>query len=705
MTVILLIIIIINFALEIRALDDSIIEKAIESSRLISESMINARDIYSTEVVAKLNDIPEVNFSHNYSSFPNHAPIPASFLMELSEKIRQSNPELIVRYYSDYPFPWREKEGGVKDDFQKSALQNIRQNPSQPFYREEKIKGVPFFRYGVGDVMKPSCVECHNRHPDSPKRDWKVGDVRGVLEISYPLSLFQSADNYTHHLTRLVVITFVVIILLYQTIEKMVKSESNKKINQILQEANRELEEKVEMKTKDLILKERAIAATQNGIIIVDATKPDFPCMLVNPAFEQMTGYQAKEVIGKNCRFLQGNDQNQESLQILRRSLKNHQGCQVIVRNYKKNGDLFWNELNISPIYDVHGNLTHYIGVQNDVTERVNTEQIMKRQLNAMDATIDGIAVLENEIFVYVNASHHKLFGYNDPQDLIGVNWRVLYSPQEVDRIEKDIFPILYDHGYWQGEAIATKKDGSTFIEGLSLSINDNVIICICRDITDIKKAQEEVKTSLRQKEILLKEIHHRVKNNLLVVSSLIDWQTEFLTDPNIISIMEDSQKRIQSMALIHEKLYKSSDLARIDLAEYLKSLIEQVFLSSNLNLDKINIEFDLQSIFVNIETATPCGLIVNELVANSLEHAFSNQENGTISLNLCLDRSKKITLIVKDNGIGFPDNFDWQKTDSLGLQLVSLLTQQLEGKLVINQEQGTEVIIAFKELEYNTRF
>ena len=111
------------------------------------------------------------------------------------------------------------------------------------------------------------------------------------------------------------------------------------------------------------------------------------------------------------------------------------------------------------------------------------------------------------------------------------------------------------------------------------------------------------------------------------------------------------------------------------------------------------------RSILVNVETATPCGLIVNELVANSLEHAFPNRENGTITLNLCLDKSEKITLIVKDNGIGFPDNFDWRTADSLGLQLVGLLTQQLEGELTINQNQGTEVIITFEELEYRTRF
>ncbi|MEB3226689.1 MAG: PAS domain-containing protein [Synechococcus sp.] len=693
-----------NISWELKSLNFTVRKEAHEASHLVADSLIKSRDLYASEVVSKLKTNNLAEFSHDYSQ-PGIAPIPASYLIRLSEKIKEENPEMIVNYYSDYPFPWR-KNGGPQDDFQKLALQEIRSNPSREFYRIEKFNGEDFFRYGIGDLMKPSCIECHNSHPDSPKTDWKEGDVRGVLEVSYPLNVFfqDSQDNYQKHLARLITITGLILGSIFIAFRKIIKAESTRKANGLLQEANLALEKKIDEKTKDLRLQQRAIAATQNGIIIVDALASNYPCIAVNPAFENITGYSAKEVIGRNCRFLQGADHNQPGLQTIRKSLKKKQSCKVIVRNYKKNGDVFWNELSISPIFDTEGKLTHFIGIQNDVTERVRSEVIMKRQADAMNATIDGVAILENDRFVYLNSSHVKLFGYDNEQELIGLSWKALYSPEEIKHFERNIFPILQEKGYWQGEAIANRKNGSTFIEGLSLSLQNNVIICVCRDVTTLKKAQQEVESSLKQKDILLREIHHRVKNNLLVVSSLIDWQSEFFNEPNLLSAMEDSQRRIRSMALIHEKLYRSFNLAELDLADYLKTLAEQIYASNKRHLNKAKLNFELQSIFVNIETATPCGLIVNELILNALEHAFPENQSGTILIHLSSDDNDAIKLSVKDDGIGFSENFNWRQSDSLGLQLVDLLTEQLEGDLDIQQKHGTEVMITFKELQYANR-
>lgn len=477
-----------------------------------------------------------------------------------------------------------------------------------------------------------------------------------------------------------------------------------KKVNNLLQEMNHDLEKKVEEKTKDLLLQKRAIDAAQDGIVIVDALAPDLPCISINPSFERITGYQASEIVGKNCRILQGLDTDQSGLSVLRKGLKEQKSFAVLLRNYRKNGDVFWNHLSVSPIFDNEGRLTHYIGIQNDVSKRIKSELVMKRQSDAMNAAVDGISILKGENFIYINDSFAKLFGYKNKQELIGVSWKALYPSEEIANFESSILPVIYEKGYWQGEVNAIRKDGSIFSEGLSLSLKNNVIIRICRDITPLKKYQDDIESSLKQKEILLREIHHRIKNNLLVVSSLINWQSDFFDDPQVLSAMEDSQNRIRSMALIHEKLYGSSNLMTIDLADYLKTLVDEVHSSSQRFSNRVEIKFDLQPVFVNIETATPCGLIVNELVLNSLEHAFEPEQAGTILVAMSVDENQQINIKVKDDGLGLPQHFNWQESESLGLQLVSLLTDQLEGELNIAQDKGVDVTVTFEELHYEQR-
>ncbi|MBZ8178727.1 PAS domain S-box protein [Oscillatoria salina] len=224
------------------------------------------------------------------------------------------------------------------------------------------------------------------------------------------------------------------------------------------------------------------------------------------------------------------------------------------------------------------------------------------------------------------------------------------------------------------------------------------------RDISDRKKAEEKIKASLREKELLLKEIHHRVKNNLLVVSSLLEWQADYFKNPKIIKMFENSQHRIQTMALIHEKLYRSDDLAQINFGDYLETLVNHIFMSCNPESQSVKIALDLQPINLNIETANPCGLIVNELVANIFKHAFPGDRKGKIWLKLEKNKAREITLIVKDNGVGFPETIDWQNTESLGLQLVCTLTEQIEGKLELERSHGTTFKLTFSELHYERR-
>ena len=255
-----------------------------------------------------------------------------------------------------------------------------------------------------------------------------------------------------------------------------------------------------------LLLQEKGIAASKNGIVIADACQPGRPTIFVNPAFEKITGYSAAEVIGRNCRFLQGQDRSQPELVELRESLKTGQSCTVVLRNYRKDGSLFWNELSISPIYDEEGHLTHYVGVQTDVTKRIQAERSLQQQLAAVEAAVDGIAILDSEErYIYLNHSHVDMFGYEDSTELLGKSWRNLYSPEEVERFERDIFPLLLRDGYWQGEATGKRRDGSTFAEEVSLTLTEYGLVCVCRDIRERQRAAAALKASQERFELAMR--------------------------------------------------------------------------------------------------------------------------------------------------------------------------------------------------------
>ncbi len=216
------------------------------------------------------------------------------------------------------------------------------------------------------------------------------------------------------------------------------------------------------------------------------------------------------------------------------------------------------------------------------------------------------------------------------------------------------------------------------------------------KDITERKETENEIKASLKQKEVLLKEIHHRVKNNLQVVSSLLDFQSEHIKDKEAIEAFSKSQDRIRVMALLHEKLCQSGDLARVNIAEHIRDLISYLFHLRQINADTIILKTHVDDIFLSIDVAIPCGLIVSELVSNCLKHAFPQDKKGTICIDLWSDKKGKLALIVRDNGVGIPKHIDFRKTKSLGLQLVNMLVYQLRGSIELGRSGGTVFKITF---------
>jgi two-component sensor histidine kinase len=212
------------------------------------------------------------------------------------------------------------------------------------------------------------------------------------------------------------------------------------------------------------------------------------------------------------------------------------------------------------------------------------------------------------------------------------------------------------------------------------------------------KQAEARIKASLHEKELLLKEIHHRVKNNMQIISSILTLQSVSTGNEKLTSIFNQCQDRINSMALVHEKLYQTEDLSDINFKEYIETLTKSLFDSYKKDKDEINLKIDVEDVFLDIDTAIPLGLVINELVTNSLKHAFKKKGKGKISIFLQDINENKLKLRLTDNGIGFPKGFDFRNTDSLGFQLITLLAEnQLKGKIDLHQNEGTEFRLTFK--------
>ncbi|MBD2613018.1 MAG: PAS domain S-box protein [Nostoc sp. ZfuVER08] len=213
------------------------------------------------------------------------------------------------------------------------------------------------------------------------------------------------------------------------------------------------------------------------------------------------------------------------------------------------------------------------------------------------------------------------------------------------------------------------------------------------------QKVEVKLRSALAEKEVLLKEVHHRVKNNLQIVSSLLQLQSHTIKDPEVIKVLRESQNRIESISLIHKNLYTSTNIGKIDIGEYINNLATSLLISYQIVPGRITLETDIDSVCLNIDQAIACGLVINELISNALKHAFPNQQAGRIQITL-RNLNNIIEMTIQDNGIGLPDNLDWRNTDSLGLSLVyDLVTEQLEGEITLERDGGTVFKIQFTQL------
>jgi two-component sensor histidine kinase len=244
------------------------------------------------------------------------------------------------------------------------------------------------------------------------------------------------------------------------------------------------------------------------------------------------------------------------------------------------------------------------------------------------------------------------------------------------------------------------RKNGSEFPVEIGLNPIDTedgvMVLSSIVDISDRKQKEERIQAALKEKDLLLGEIHHRVKNNLQVIHSLLNLQSSLISDPTVKSMLMDSQNRIKSMALIHQTLYQSNDFARVDFSGFLDALVPTLVISYGVDAHRINVNINVQSVFLPINTAIPCGLLINELITNALKHAFPNGSSGQINVSLTHKHDHTIILEISDDGVGIPSALDINAVETLGLRLVALLSQQLDGNLSINRCNPTRFTLEF---------
>ena len=502
----------------------------------------------------------------------------------------------------------------------------------------------------------------------------------------------------------------------------------------LTEEALRESEEKYRT----------VVNSANDGIIIVQ----DGLIQFINPRLSKMSGYSAEEVLGQPFTdFL-----SPEEIPEIKKSYDLRMAGRDVPAKYelvlhKKTGEPYFVEVNTSII--TYRKKPAALIIARDFTARKQTEKLKDSIFRISEAAIssDSLEELFQSIHQVISdlmpANNYYIALYDQKSDILSFPYFVdEYDPPPEPKkagrgltecvlrtgkpllASPEVFSQLVRRGEvesigapsidWLG--VPLNIDGSTigvmvvqtYTEGVRYGEEEKNILKFVSDQVAMtvyrKRTEAQIKSSLQEKDVLLKEIHHRVKNNMQVISSLLNLQSRHIQDPVVLEMFKESQRRIRSMALIHERLYQSSDLSRIEFSQYLRNLATHLFHSYQVDSSRIQLRLEAEEVHLNINTAIPCGLIVNELISNALKHAFPEGRSGTLGLDLRAVAGDGYVLRVKDDGVGFPENLDFRKTETLGMQIVSTLVDQIDGSIELTRKMGTEFIIHFEEVKYSQR-
>jgi two-component system, sensor histidine kinase PdtaS len=324
-------------------------------------------------------------------------------------------------------------------------------------------------------------------------------------------------------------------------------------------------------------------------------------------------------------------------------------------------------------------------------------------------ASVAMVMVDRQGRIVLANPQAGRLFGYS-PEELLEQTAECLI-PERFRSSDPNDHITFFDHPetrpapIWR-DRYGLRKDGTEVpleigLTPISGSEGSFVLVSLI-DLTERMQAAAQMQASLQEKEVLLREVHHRVKNNLQVIASLLNLQADLIPDEHTRGLLFDTQARVRSMALIHDKFSRSTSLSQINLGDYLRELVAELFRA--YRPPSVEYDLDAEPISVNIDTAIPCGLIASELISNCLKHAFPEGRSGRVRVTLETVSPSVYALVVQDDGVGVPENFAEIRGESLGLQLIDTLARQLGTSLQVDQEGGSTFRLRFQETRYKTR-
>lgn len=440
------------------------------------------------------------------------------------------------------------------------------------------------------------------------------------------------------------------------------------------------------------------LQAAPDAIVVVDTRGR---IVAANALAEEMFGYAPKSLLGQNVEILVpeayrgGHHLQREQYSHAPRTRPMGLGREL--RGLRINGEEFPVQISLSPIETANGTLI------TSIIRDVTTQRLAEARFRGLlESAPDSIIVVDHGgIITIVNSETERMFGY-EREELIGQPIEMLVPERSrghhaSDRAAYSADPKTRPMGAGR-QLSGRRKDGIEFPVEISLSPlrtgSESLVISIVRDVTERRAFEQQIQTSLREKEALLREIHHRVKNNLQITSSLLRLQASNISDADARAIFDATQLRIRSMALVHEKLYQARDLTRINFGDYVRTLAELLFKSFAVETNAVSLDISGADVLLDIDIAVPCGLVVNEILSNALKHAFPGGR-GTIGVHLART-DKQCVMTIRDDGVGLPPQFDLHSIDTLGLQLVRGLVQQIDGCLEVRSIIGTEFRIEF---------
>ncbi|MBD2438938.1 PAS domain S-box protein [Nostoc sp. FACHB-110] len=435
-------------------------------------------------------------------------------------------------------------------------------------------------------------------------------------------------------------------------------------------------------------------------------------CIYVNERWSLMTGRPTQAALGKG--WLEHIYQQDRDFLLVNcpgpcgKRCHINDTCRREVQYVRPDGSIAWFYIQIVPETNPIGNIIGYIGTLTDISIRkqIESEVIHHRDLREaiFNESADALFLVDVDTQLIFDCNHRavELFEAQNKAELLNIQGNTLqlhqFMPEELDKLVQE----LNQKSYWSQEIEYVTKKGNIFWGNLAAKqitvAGKGINLVRLSDISDRKQAVEQIQRSLEEKETLLKEIHHRVKNNLQIISSLLRMQSRRSDDEATLLMFTESQNRVQSMALIHEQLYQSADLHQINFGSYIKSLTDSLFRCYGINQKNIHLNIATNNIKLTLDNAIPCGLIINELVSNCLKYAFPGETQGKITIALKSAPENKLILIVQDDGVGIPATLDWETANSLGLRIVKNLVRQLKGNILLERDRGTAFYIDFPQ-------